>query len=155
MLESVRHLFSGTLLMSTGVVSKSLGSTVEMNNLNTCTSAKQEARANAAALIKDLSVAEFGVPEAGVASTGGTCYYCFKKMMIFYYRQILYNMHPGTPMPNICHFSDTIISILIKSITSIFLNIFLILFLSQFHIRPPPSSTFAPVVHGPLAPAYF
>ena len=58
--------------MSTGVVSKSLGSTVEMNNLNTCTSAKREARANAAAPIKDISVVEFGVPEAGVASTGGT-----------------------------------------------------------------------------------
>ena len=57
--------------MSTGVVSKSLGSTVERNNLNTCTSAKREARANAAAPIKDISVMEFGVPEAGVASTGG------------------------------------------------------------------------------------
>ena len=58
--------------MSTGVVSKSLGSTVEMNNFNTCTSAKREARANAAAPIKDISVAEFRVPEAGVASAGGT-----------------------------------------------------------------------------------
>ena len=57
--------------MSTGVVSKSLGSTVEMNNLNTCTSAKQEAHANAATLIKDILVVEFGVPEAGVASAGG------------------------------------------------------------------------------------
>ena len=57
--------------MSTGVVSKSLGSTVETNNLNTCTSVKQEAPANAAAPIKDISVAEFRVPEAGVASTGG------------------------------------------------------------------------------------
>ena len=63
---------SGTLLMSTGVVSKSLGSTVETNNLNTGTSAKWEAHANAAAPIKDISVAEYGVPEAGVASTGGT-----------------------------------------------------------------------------------
>ena len=60
-----------------------------------------------------------------------------KKMMIFYYRQILYNAHPGTPMPNICYFLDTIISIFIKSITSIFLNIFPILFSSQLHIRPP------------------
>ena len=58
--------------MSTRVVSKSLGSTVETNNLNTCMSAKQEARANAATPIKDISVAEFGVPEAGVASAGGT-----------------------------------------------------------------------------------
>ena len=58
------------LLMSTGVVSKSLGSTVEINNLNTCTSAKQEACANVAVPIKDISVAEFGVPEAGVSSTG-------------------------------------------------------------------------------------
>ena len=58
--------------MSARVVSKSLGSTVEMNNLNTCMSAKQEARVNAAMPIKDMSVVEFGVPEAGVASTGGT-----------------------------------------------------------------------------------
>ena len=58
--------------MSTRVVSKSLGSTVETNNLNTCTSAKWEAHANAAAPIKDISAMEFGVPEAGVASTGGT-----------------------------------------------------------------------------------
>ena len=57
--------------MSTGVVSKSLGSAVETNNLNTCTSAKQEARVNAAAPMKDISATEFGVPEAGVASTGG------------------------------------------------------------------------------------
>ena len=63
---------SGMLLMSTGVVSKSLGSTVEMNNLNTCMSAKREARANAAMPINDISVAEFGVPEAGVTSAGGT-----------------------------------------------------------------------------------
>ena len=62
---------SGTLLMSTGVVSESLGSIVEMNNLNTCMTAKQEACANAAAPIRDISVAEFRVPEAGVASTGG------------------------------------------------------------------------------------
>ena len=60
--------------MSTGVVSKSLGSTVETNNLNTCTSAKWEARTNAAAPIKDISVAEFRVPEAGVVSTGGSKY---------------------------------------------------------------------------------
>ena len=59
--------------MSTGVVSKSLGSTVETNNLNTCMSAKrEEACVNAAMPNKDISVAEFGVPEAGVASTGGT-----------------------------------------------------------------------------------
>ena len=63
---------SGTLLMSTGVVSKSLGCIVETDNLNTCTSAKWEAHANAAMPINDVSVAEFGVPEAGVASTGGT-----------------------------------------------------------------------------------
>ena len=63
---------SGTLLMSTGVVFKSLGSIVEMNNLNTCTSAKREAHANAAAPINDISVTEFGVPEAGVTSAGGT-----------------------------------------------------------------------------------
>ena len=62
---------SGMLLMSTRVVAKSLGSIVEMNNLNTCTSAKREARVNAAAPIKDISVAEFGVPETGVPSTGG------------------------------------------------------------------------------------
>ena len=58
--------------MSTGVVSKSLGSTVETNNLNTCMSAKREARVTAAIPINDISVVEFGVPEAGVASTGGT-----------------------------------------------------------------------------------
>ena len=40
--------------------------------MNTCTSAKREAHANAAMPIKDISVAEFGVPEAGVASTGGS-----------------------------------------------------------------------------------
>ena len=57
--------------MSTGVVSKSLGSIVETNNLNNCTSAKWEAHANAATPIKDILVVEFGVPEAGVASTGG------------------------------------------------------------------------------------
>ena len=57
--------------MSTRVVSKSLGSTVQMNNLNTCMSAKREAHANAAAPIKDISVTEFGVPEAGAISTGG------------------------------------------------------------------------------------
>ena len=57
--------------MSTGVVSKSLGSIGETNNLNTCTSAKREAHGNAAAPINDISVTEFGVPEAGVASTGG------------------------------------------------------------------------------------
>ena len=45
---------------------------METNNLKTCTSAKREARANAAVPIKDMSVAEFRVPEAGVASTGGT-----------------------------------------------------------------------------------
>ena len=58
--------------MSTGVVSKSLGSTVGTNNLNTCTSGKREARVNAAMPINDMLVVEFGVPEAGVASTGGT-----------------------------------------------------------------------------------
>ena len=57
--------------MSTGVVSKSLGSTVETNNLNTCTSAKWEAHANAAVPIKDMLATEFGVPEARVTSTGG------------------------------------------------------------------------------------
>ena len=57
--------------MSTRVVSKSLGSTVETNNLNTSMSAKREACANAAVPIKDISAVEFGVPEAGVASTGG------------------------------------------------------------------------------------
>ena len=34
-------------------------------------SAKREARANAATPIRDISVAEFGVPEAGVTSAGG------------------------------------------------------------------------------------
>ena len=57
--------------MSTRVVSKSLGSNVEMNELNTCTPANREACANAAVPIKDISVAVFGVPEAGVTSTGG------------------------------------------------------------------------------------
>ena len=57
--------------MSTRVVSKSLGSNVETNNLNTCTSANREAYANAAMPIKDILVMEFGVPEAGVASSGG------------------------------------------------------------------------------------
>ena len=73
LLNTSRNLWylDGTLLMSTGVVSKSLGSTVETNNLNTCTSAKWEACANAAAPIKDILVAEFRVPKAGVASTGG------------------------------------------------------------------------------------
>ena len=61
-----------TLLMSTRVVSKSLGSNVETNNLYTCTSANREAHANAAAPIKDILVAEFGVPEAEVTSSGGT-----------------------------------------------------------------------------------
>ena len=87
---------------------------------------------------------------------GDSCYYCFKIIMIFYYREIHYNVHPDTPMPNIYCFLDAIISIRIKSIASIFLSIFPILFLSQFYIRPPPfpSSIFAPVVHGPLVPAY-
>ena len=58
------------LLISSGVASKSLGSNVEPNNLNTCTSANREAHVNAAAPIKDISVAEFRVPEAGVASSG-------------------------------------------------------------------------------------
>ena len=57
--------------MSTGVVLKSLGSIVETNNLNTCTSAKREARANAATPINDILVTEFGVPEAGATSAGG------------------------------------------------------------------------------------
>ena len=60
------------MLFKRDVTHKSLGSTVEMNNLNTCMPAKREARANAAAPIKDILVVEFGVPEAGVASTGGT-----------------------------------------------------------------------------------
>ena len=64
-------VFKWTLLMSTRVVSESLGSTVETNNLNTCMSAKGEACANAATPIKNISIAEIGVPEAGVASTGG------------------------------------------------------------------------------------
>ena len=71
-------------------------------------------------------------------SVPSSCYYCFKIIMIFYYREIHYNAHPDTPMPNICCFSNMIISILIKSIASIFLGIFPILFLSQFYIRPPP-----------------
>ena len=58
--------------MSTRVVSKSLGSNVETNNLNTCMSANQEARVNAAVPIKNISVVVFGVPETGVASSGGT-----------------------------------------------------------------------------------
>ena len=57
--------------MSIGVVSKSLRSAVETNNLNTCMSAKREACAKAVTPIKDILVAESGVPEAGVASTGG------------------------------------------------------------------------------------
>ena len=67
----VEFVVFGTLLMSTKVVSKSLGFTVETNNLNTCTSAKREACANAAAPINDISVTEFRVSGAGVASTGG------------------------------------------------------------------------------------
>ena len=59
------------LLMSTGVVSKSLGSNLEINNLNTCTSANQKVRAKAAMSIKDISDPEFGVPEDGVTSSGG------------------------------------------------------------------------------------
>ena len=58
--------------MSIEVVSKSLGSNVEMNNLNTCTLANREACVNAATPIKDISVMKLGVPEAGVASSGGT-----------------------------------------------------------------------------------
>ena len=59
----------------------------------------------------------------------------FWVLLLFFFddillQTILYNSHPGTPMPNICHFSDATISILIKSIASIFLNIFPILFLS-------------------------
>ena len=53
------------------MVSESLGSNVETNNLNTCTSANLEACAKAAAPIKDISAMEFGVPEAGVTSSGG------------------------------------------------------------------------------------
>ena len=45
---------------------------MERNNLNTCMLAKQEACANAAMLIKDISATEFRVPEARVASAGGT-----------------------------------------------------------------------------------
>ena len=41
----------GTLLMSTGVVSESLGSNVEMNNLNTCMSTNREAYVTAATSI--------------------------------------------------------------------------------------------------------
>ena len=52
--------------MLTGVVSESLGSNLEMNNLNTYT----EARVKAAVPIKDIPVVEFGVPEAGVTSSG-------------------------------------------------------------------------------------
>ena len=75
--------------------------------------------------------------------------------MIFYYREIHYNAHPNTPMPNICCFSNVIISILIKSIASIFLGIFLFYFFHNSIFDPPlPSSIFAPVVHGPLAPTY-
>ena len=55
--------------MSTGVVSKSLRSTMEMNNLNTYTSAKREACANTAVPIKNILVMEFRVAEARVAST--------------------------------------------------------------------------------------
>ena len=58
--------------MSTGVVSESLGSNLEMNNLNTCMSANQEAHAKAAMPIKDILAMEAGVPEAGVTSSGGT-----------------------------------------------------------------------------------
>ena len=58
--------------MPTGVVSQSLGFNLETNNLNTYTSANQEAHANAPAPIKDISAMEFGVPEAGVTSSGGT-----------------------------------------------------------------------------------
>ena len=50
----------------------SLGSNVETNNLNTCTSANLESRVKAAMPIKDISVVEFGVPKAGVASSGDT-----------------------------------------------------------------------------------
>ena len=56
--------------MSTRVVSKSLGSNLEMNNLNTCMSANKEACVKTAALIKDISAMEFGVPGAGVTSSG-------------------------------------------------------------------------------------
>ena len=58
--------------MSTGVVSESLGSNLEMNNLNTCTSANREPHAKAAAPIKDILATEFRVPEAGVTSLGDT-----------------------------------------------------------------------------------
>ena len=58
--------------MSTGVVSDSLGSNLETNNLNTCTSANLEAHAKAATPMKDISVTEFRVPEAGVTSSDGT-----------------------------------------------------------------------------------
>ena len=57
--------------MSTGVVFKSLESNLETNNLNTYTSASQEAYAKAAMLIKVILAAEFGVPGARVASSGG------------------------------------------------------------------------------------
>ena len=81
LLNMSRNLwYSGEmLLMSTGVVSKSLGSTVETNNLNNCTSPKREAHVNAAVPIKDILVAEFGVPEAGVAST---CFGTLQKTVV-------------------------------------------------------------------------
>ena len=58
--------------MSTGVVSESLESNLEMNNLNTCMSANWEACAKAAMPIKDILTMEFRVPGAGVSSSGGT-----------------------------------------------------------------------------------
>ena len=60
------------LLMSTGVVSKSLESNLETNNLNTCTSANREACAKAATSIKDILAMEVRVPRAGATSSGGT-----------------------------------------------------------------------------------
>ena len=57
--------------MSTRVVSESLGSNLEMNNLNTCTSANREAHAKAAASIKKILATEFRVSGPGATSSGG------------------------------------------------------------------------------------
>ena len=57
--------------MLTRVVSESLESNLEMNNLNTYTSANREAHAKAATPIKDIWAVEFGVPGAGATSPGG------------------------------------------------------------------------------------
>ena len=53
------------------MVSESLESNLETDNLNTCTSGSREAHAKATTSMKVILAVEFGVPEAGIATSGG------------------------------------------------------------------------------------